>query len=80
MRAFIVLALIVVLMGFAGWLTFGSVPGKTNITIETDEIRRDTEAALEKTGEVIKSGARAISNGDNTFQKQPVAPSAFPPN
>ena len=75
MRAIIILALIVLLMGLAGWLTFGSAPGKTSITIETDEIRRDTEDALEKTEEVIKSGARAISNDDNTVQEQPVAPS-----
>lgn len=61
MRAIIILAVIVLLMGLAGWLTFGHSPGRSSINIETDEIQSDTKSAVENTERMIESGARAIT-------------------
>ena len=71
MRAIIALLVVVLLMGLAGWITFGSSPGRTSINIETDEIQRDTENAVESTERAIKSGARAITGHDKHEVEQP---------
>ena len=71
MRGIIILALIVLAMGLAGWLTFGKNPGRATINIETDKIQRDTETAVENTERMIDSGARVLS-GDKTADEEPV--------
>ncbi len=71
MRAIIILAVIVLLMGLVGWLTFGNAPGRATINIETDEIQRDTKTAIENTERMIESGTRAIT-GENDAPEQPV--------
>ena len=71
MRGIIILALLVLILGLAGWITFGSAPGRTSINIETDKIQRDTETAVENTEQMIDSGAR-ILKGDEKVDEQPV--------
>jgi hypothetical protein len=68
MRAIIALALIALLMGLAGWLTVGNSPDKTSINIETQEIKRDTENAVDNAEQMIESGARAITGNDPTTE------------
>ncbi len=81
MRAIIILALIVLLMGLVGWITFSNEPGRSSINIETDKIEQDAENAVESTGEMLESGARALS-GDNEVEldQEPVntAPTETP--
>jgi hypothetical protein len=64
MRAIIALAVIALLMGLAGWLTVGHSPDKTSITIETDEIQRDTENAIDNAEQVIESGTRRVTDDE----------------
>ena len=71
MRGIIILALIILAMGLAGWLTFGSNPGRTTINIETDKIQRDTETAVENTEGMIDSGVRVLS-GEKAADEEPV--------
>ncbi len=70
MRGIIILVLLVLVMGLAGWITFGSNPGQTTINIETDKIQRDTETAVENTEKMIDSGARVLSG--KTADEEPV--------
>jgi hypothetical protein len=71
MRAIIILAVIALLMGLAGWLTFGHVPGRTSINIETDEIKRDTETAVENTEKVIESGVEVLKGDEPAVETDP---------
>jgi hypothetical protein len=71
MRGIIILVLLILLMVFAGWLTFGRDPGRTTINIETDKIQRDTESAVENTERMIDSGARVLS-GEKSIDEESV--------
>jgi hypothetical protein len=62
MRAILILAIIALLMGLAGWMTINSDPGRTSINIETDKIESDTDKAVDNAERMIESGARAISD------------------
>lgn len=64
MRAIIILALVILAMGLAGWLTLGRNPGRTTINIETEKIQRDTQTAVENTERMIDSGAEMLSGDD----------------
>lgn len=71
MRGIVILALLILVMVLAGWLTFGRNPGQATINIETDKIQRDTETAVENTERMIDSGARVLSGG-KTAGEEPV--------
>lgn len=74
MRAILALAVVVLLMGLAGWLTFGSSPDKATINIETEEIKRDTEDAVDAAEDLIESGARAITNNADENDTDTIPP------
>jgi hypothetical protein len=78
MRAILILAVIALLMGLAGWMTFDSDPGRTSINIETDKIERDTEEAVDNAENLIESGARAISD-KKELDERPVVNESAPP-
>jgi hypothetical protein len=69
MRAILILAVIALLMGLAGWMTINSDPGRTSINIETDKIERDTEKAVDNAQNLIETGARAISDKDELDER-----------
>lgn len=71
MRGIVIIALLILVMVFAGWLTFGRNPGQATINIETDKIQRDTETAVENTERMIDSGARVLS-GEKRADEEPV--------
>ena len=65
MRGLIVLALVILLLVFVGWITFDRQPGRSSINLETEEIKEDTQEALD-------SGARLLENtGDAMDSEQP---------
>jgi hypothetical protein len=64
MRTIIILILLALLLILAGWITLGRSPERTSINIETDEIRRDTENAVQAVEDTIQSGTRAITGED----------------
>jgi hypothetical protein len=70
-RGIIILALIFLAMGLAGWLTFGKNPGRATLNIETDKIQRDTEKVVENTERMIDSGARVLS-GEKSANEEAV--------
>jgi hypothetical protein len=56
----ILIAVIIFLMALVGWVTFGVGPGRSSINLETDEIRHDTQEALESGAEVLKNAEDAV--------------------
>jgi hypothetical protein len=78
MRAILILAVIALLMGLAGWMTINRDPGRTSINIETDKIERDTEKAVDNAEDLIESGARAISDKDELDERPVVTEPAAP--
>lgn len=57
MRALLILLVVALLMGLAGWVSVDHSSNRTSINLETDEIQSDTQRAAEN---AIESGARAI--------------------
>ncbi len=48
MKAVILLLVAVILMSWLGWLTFQKTNGQATVTLETEQIQKDTERAVEK--------------------------------
>ena len=46
MRALILLAAIVLVLMFVGWISFSKGPHKASINIESDKIRQDTKVIM----------------------------------
>jgi Tfp pilus assembly protein PilX len=73
MRVILILAVIALLMGLAGWMTINNDPGRTSINFETDKIQQDTENAVDNAERMIESGADAISDNDEVYERPVVA-------
>jgi len=59
MRRFLVIVGIVLLgMAFLGWLSFSRTGERATISIETKEIKEDTEKAMEKGKELTEEAGR----------------------
>jgi hypothetical protein len=58
MRFLIILAVVVLLLAIAGWITFSKDSGRTSINIETNEIREDT-------GQIMNQGAELLNNAED---------------
>jgi hypothetical protein len=58
MRFLIILAVVILLLAIAGWITFSKDSGRTSINIETNEIREDT-------GAIMNKGANLLNNAEN---------------
>jgi arsenate reductase-like glutaredoxin family protein len=69
MRAILILAVIALLMGLAGWMTIDSDTGRTSINFETEKIQQDTENAVDNAESMIESGADAISDNDEVDER-----------
>ena len=74
MRALILLAAIVLVLMFIGWISFSKGPDRTSINIESDKIRQDTK-------QIMGSGAELLHKaGDEVETKAEREPSRVPPN
>ncbi len=57
MKTALIVIGVVVLMVIGGWITFNNTGDKATVTIETQEIKKDTEEAVEKGKELIDKAA-----------------------
>jgi hypothetical protein len=64
MRTLILIVAIVFLMALVGWVTFGVGPDRSSINLETDEIRQDTQQALESGAQVLRNAGKAVDQKD----------------
>jgi hypothetical protein len=62
MRLGIVLVMIIAVCCLIGWVTFSNVPGRTMINIETDQIRTDTDQALQSGARILRNAGEEIEN------------------
>ncbi|QDU88283.1 hypothetical protein Pla175_16570 [Pirellulimonas nuda] len=67
MRAVIVIAVIVLLMAAAGWITFSGGSDRPSMTVETDKIEQDIEA-----------GKRALTGAVEKAEEADPAPATAP--
>ncbi len=78
MRALIVVAVIVLIMIGLGWITFRNGGDATNIQIETQKMKDDTEKAIDKGKEFFdEAGQRtreAVDKLDNEEDEPTTAP------
>lgn len=54
MKALLFAAVVLVLMGLLGWITFGRSSDRATITLETETMQND----LKRTGEAARNAAR----------------------
>lgn len=57
MKALLIVAIVLVLLFVAGWLTFSNRDGAASINVETDRIKEDTS-------EMVEGGKRVFEKAD----------------
>ncbi|MEZ6137675.1 MAG: hypothetical protein R3C53_22540 [Pirellulaceae bacterium] len=60
MRAVIAIAVILLILGFVGWLQFSSSDGDPTIRVDTDKIQQDTSEVVDKTKEAFEGMAEQV--------------------
>ena len=70
MRALVFLALIVLLLAIAGWVTFSRGPGRASVNFETSAIREDTQEALDTGSRVLENAGDAVDR-DESVEPEP---------
>ena len=75
MRGILLLAAVVLILAFVGWITFSKGPDRASINIESDRIRQDTK-------EVMESGANLLHKAGDKVEaeasKQPTSTAQNP--
>ncbi len=62
MRALIILAVILAVMFFAGWLVVSNSGDSASLEIRTDKIKEDTAEVVENTKEVFSEAGERIED------------------
>ncbi|MBI1902523.1 MAG: hypothetical protein HYS13_15590 [Planctomycetia bacterium] len=62
---------------WAGWLNFSNTSGKASMTIDTNEVKQDTQKAIDKGKELIDKTKVSTDKPDATAEPPVEAP---PPN
>jgi hypothetical protein len=69
MRALIFLIAVVLLLALAGWISFSKSPGRSSINLETQQIKQDTDRALQSGSNLLNEAGDAA---ESRSQPQPV--------
>ncbi len=76
MRAIIVIAVLLLILGIFGWVQFGSPGGDPTIRVNTDKIKQDTSAIVENSKRAVDAAADTIDgaaeNVDASLDREPV--------
>jgi Flp pilus assembly protein TadB len=73
MRALIFLAVVVLILAFAGWISFSKSAGRSSINIETQQIKQDTDRAVESGSNLLRKAGEAVDQ-TNEPQTAPTPP------
>ena len=60
MRAVVAIVLLLLVLGFVGWVQFSSPNGDPTIRVDTEKIKQDTSEIIEKTKETVDGAAEKI--------------------
>ncbi len=71
MRVLVVIAVLVLIFAWAGWLKFGSPSGDPTVRVDTEKVRQDTSAIVEKSKEAVDHAAEKI---DASIDRDPLSP------
>lgn len=78
MRVLIAVIVVVAVMGFVGWIKFSSPDGDPTLRIDTNKMKRDTSAIVDKSKELTNQAVdqvdRASEDVDATFDPGPLEP------
>jgi hypothetical protein len=64
MRALIFLALVVVVLALVGWLSWSNDSGRSSIHIETQEIKEDTQKALDSGAALLERAGEKVGTSN----------------
>ncbi|MEQ9409331.1 MAG: hypothetical protein RIK87_16465 [Fuerstiella sp.] len=70
MRAILISGVLIAVMVFLGWLTFASGDGSASVTLDTDEVKKDTAAAVEKSKELVEEGKQLLQEVQEETQPE----------
>ena len=62
MKAFLLTVVILALLFGLGWLSYTSGDGSASVTIDTDKVKADTSAAVEKGKELVEDGVDKLKS------------------
>ncbi len=75
MRALIVVIVILVVLGFVGWIKFSSPDGDPTLRVDTNKVKEDTSAIVEKSKELTHQAVDEASDDvDATFNRGQTTP------
>jgi hypothetical protein len=66
MRGILFLILVVVILAVVGWISFNRDGDRASINLETQEIREDTQKALDSGAELLKKAGDKIDKAVDT--------------
>jgi hypothetical protein len=78
MRGIIVLVLAILILVVIGWIRFDRQPDRSSIHLETQEIREDTQKAIDQGADLLQETGEAIESTQPPTTASPENPSAEP--
>jgi hypothetical protein len=66
MRGILILILVVVVLAVVGWISFNRDGDRASINLETQEIREDTQKAIDSGAELLKRAGEKIDKTVDT--------------
>ncbi|TWU25420.1 hypothetical protein Pla52o_17210 [Novipirellula galeiformis] len=60
MRALIVVVVLLVILGLVGWVRYSSPNGDPTLRVDTEKVKEDTSAIVEKSKQAVDDAARKI--------------------
>lgn len=68
MRTFLIIVLVGVVAGMAGWITYASTNESASISLNTDKIKEDVEDATDAVRDVVDETAESIEEVDQEIE------------
>jgi hypothetical protein len=79
MRVIILLAAIVLVLAFVGWITFSKGPAGPSVTIESERIRQDTKRVMDSGAQMLhKAGDKVEAESNRAPNQAPGYPAPAP--
>ena len=60
MRAILAIVLLLIVLGFVGWLQFSTTDGDPTIRVNTEKVKQDTSEIIDKSKNLIDNAAEDI--------------------
>jgi hypothetical protein len=75
MRGLIFLVAVIILLALVGWISFSSDPNRSSINLETQEIKQDTQRAVETGKELLDDAKKSVQTNDAApLKSTPIQP------